>query len=67
MAVEASGSGGTNPGWQERILSKALQQMLPSDYSVEDYQEPRDKRKDKDRPQFSLALMSGNFRKFNAR
>ncbi|CAZ81703.1 unnamed protein product [Tuber melanosporum] len=67
MPVEASGSGGTNPGLQDRILSKVLQQMLPSDYSVEDYQEPRDKRKDKDRPQFSLTLMSGNFRKFNAR
>ncbi|KAI5811391.1 integral peroxisomal membrane peroxin-domain-containing protein [Peziza echinospora] len=52
---------------QDRVFAKVLQQMVPSDYSVEKYAEMTDKRKDKDRPQFSLTLMSGNFRRFNAR
>ena len=52
---------------QDRVFAKVLQQMVPSDYSVEKYAEMTDKRKDKDRPQFSLTTMSGNFRRFNAR
>ncbi|KAL7271830.1 Peroxisome size and maintenance regulator [Rhizina undulata] len=58
----ANGGGGL----QERLLTKVLQQMLPSDYSLEKYAEMKDKRKDKDRPPFSLTLMSHNFRRFNA-
>lgn len=65
MAGESSSA--SNPSLQERVFSKLLQQMLPTDYSVEDYQESRDKRRDKDRPQISLTVMSSNFRRFNAR
>ncbi|RPB12195.1 hypothetical protein P167DRAFT_168432 [Morchella conica CCBAS932] len=54
-------------GLQERIFAKLMQQMLPSDYTWESYSDTRDKRKDKDRPQFSLTTMSSNFRRFNAR
>lgn len=61
-----SGSGSSS-GLQERIFSKLMQQMLPSDYTLESYSEPRDRRRDKDRPQFSLTTMSSNFRRFNAR
>lgn len=52
---------------QDRMFAKVLQQIVPSDYSLEKYAEMTDKRRDKDRPQFSLTLMSGNFRRFNAR
>lgn len=55
---------------QDKLFSKVLQTVVPSDYDIHKYaemSEKGDKRKDKDRPQFSLTLMSGNFRKFNAR
>jgi hypothetical protein len=54
-------------GLQERIFAKLMQQMLPSDSTWESYSDTRDKRRDKDRPQFSLTTMSSNFRRFNAR
>lgn len=60
------GSGGSS-GMQERIFAKLMQQMLPSDYTLESYSEPRDRRRDKNRPQFALTTMSSNFRRFNAR
>lgn len=63
----SSGGAGGSSGLQERILAKLMQQMLPSDYTLESYSEPRDRRRDKNRPQFALTTMSGNFRKFNAR
>ncbi len=53
---------------QERLFSRVLQQVLPSDYAVEDYKVmSKDKQKDTTRPPFSLTLMSTNFRRFNAR
>lgn len=52
---------------QDRLFSRVLQQVLPSDYPLEDYADMRDKRKDTDRPGFSLTLMSNNFRRFNSR
>lgn len=66
-AAAATGGGGGSSGLQERIFAKLMQQMLPSDYSLENYTEPRDRRRDKNRPQFSLTTMSSNFRRFNAR
>lgn len=54
-------------GLQERIFAKLMQQMLPGDYTWESYSDTRDKRRDKDRPQFSLTTMSSNFRRFNSR
>lgn len=67
-SAEGSGGGaGSSLGMQERILAKLMQQMLPSDYTLESYSEPRDRRRDKNRPQFALTTMSSNFRKFNAR
>lgn len=58
---------GTAAGLQERIFAKLMHQMLPSDYTLESYSEPRDRRNDKNRPQFALTTMSSNFRRFNAR
>ena len=55
---------------QDKVFSKMLQTVVPSDYDIQKYaemSEKGDRRKDKDRPQFSLTLMSGNFRRFNAR
>ncbi|KAI5777222.1 integral peroxisomal membrane peroxin-domain-containing protein [Geopyxis carbonaria] len=52
---------------QDRLFSRVLQSVLPSDYQIDDYATMKNKRKDKDRPPFSLALMSNNFRRFNAR
>ncbi|KAF8467326.1 Peroxin/Dysferlin domain-containing protein [Kalaharituber pfeilii] len=52
---------------QDRAFAKILQQIIPSDYNLEKYAEMTDKRKDIDRPQLSLMLMSANFRRFNAR
>ncbi|KAF8476214.1 integral peroxisomal membrane peroxin-domain-containing protein [Kalaharituber pfeilii] len=52
---------------QDRTFAKILQQIIPSDYNLEKYAEMTDKRKDIDRPQLSLTLMSANFRRFNAR
>ena len=52
------------------MFSKVLQSVVPGDYDLHKYadmSEKGDLRKDKDRPPFSLTLMSGNFRKFNAR
>lgn len=53
-------------GLQDRIFARMLQQVLPSDYQLEDYPSGKNKRK-ADRPPFSLAQMSANFRRFNAR
>lgn len=64
---EGSSTSGGASGLQERIFAKLMQQMLPSDYTLESYSEPRDRRNDKNRPQFALTTMSGNFRRFNAR
>lgn len=71
-AAEGIGGGGGvdtggSSGLQERIFAKLMHQMLPSDYTLENYSEPRDRRRDKNRPQFSLTTMSSNFRRFNAR
>lgn len=66
-AEGSSGGAGGSSGLQERIFAKLMQQMLPSDYTLESYSEPRDRRRDKNRPQFALTTMSSNFRKFNAR
>lgn len=63
----SSSGGGGSSGMQERIFAKLMQQMLPSDYTLESYSEPRDRRRDKNRPQFALTTMSSNFRRFNAR
>ncbi|KAF8443427.1 Peroxin/Dysferlin domain-containing protein [Terfezia claveryi] len=74
--AEGGGGGGGGGGRslsgaiQERVFSKVLQTVVPSDYDIQKYaemSEKGDRRKDKDRPQFSLTLMSGNFRRFNAR
>ena len=54
---------------QEKMLSKVLQTVVPCDYDLQKYAEAEkgDKMKIKYRPPFSLTLMSGNFRRFNAR
>lgn len=52
---------------QDKIFAKLLQQMIPSDYDIQRMEKNAEARRDKDRPQFSLTLMSGNFRRFNAR
>ena len=58
---------------QDKVLSKVLQTMVPSDFDLQKYAEAekgsdkRDKMRIKHRPPFSLTLMSGNFRRFNAR
>lgn len=58
---------------QEKVLSKVLQTVVPSDYDIQKYAEAEkgaekcDKMRIRHRPPFSLTLMSGNFRRFNAR
>ena len=53
---------------QDRLFSKLLQGVLPSDYNPEEYGvADKHKRKEAGRPPFSLSLMSANFRRFNAR
>ncbi|KAI4217046.1 MAG: hypothetical protein LQ351_000354 [Letrouitia transgressa] len=54
---------------QDRLLTKLLQQVIPSEDIEEVLDLPPDKRSSKyiNRPGFSLPLMTNNFRKFNAR
>ncbi|KAL8747574.1 MAG: hypothetical protein Q9190_000558 [Brigantiaea leucoxantha] len=53
---------------QDRLLTKLLQQVMPSDNIEEALDLPPDKRSSKyiNRPGFSLPLMTTNFRRFNA-
>ena len=71
LADDGGGGGKSLAGAiQDKVFSKMLQTVVPSDYDIQKYaemSEKGDRRKDKDRPQFSLTLMSGNFRRFNAR
>ncbi|TGZ84828.1 integral peroxisomal membrane peroxin [Ascodesmis nigricans] len=52
---------------QDRIFSRVLQGMLPSDYPYDEYPTPGKNKRKADRAPFSLATMSTNFNKFNAR
>ncbi|KAL9604059.1 MAG: hypothetical protein Q9219_000821 [cf. Caloplaca sp. 3 TL-2023] len=54
---------------QDRLLTKLLQQVIPSDNIEEVLDLPPDKRSSKyiGRPGFSLPLMTNNFRRFNSR
>lgn len=54
-------------GLQDKLFAKMIGGILPTD-AVEHYSSAgSDKRKDTERPQFSVTVMSGNFRRFNQR
>ncbi|KAL9591897.1 MAG: hypothetical protein Q9179_007266, partial [Wetmoreana sp. 5 TL-2023] len=54
---------------QDRLLTKLLQQVIPSENIEEVLDLPPDKRSTKyiGRPGFSIPLMTNNFRRFNSR
>ncbi|EGX54351.1 hypothetical protein AOL_s00004g384 [Orbilia oligospora ATCC 24927] len=59
--------GGFASGLQDKLFAKMIGGILPAD-AVEHYSGAgSDKRKDTERPQFSVTVMSGNFRRFNQR
>ncbi|KUL86024.1 hypothetical protein ZTR_06505 [Talaromyces verruculosus] len=63
--------GDAQSGWsiQDRLFSKLLQQVIPSEERDGEDADNADKRPSKDvsRPPFSLPVMTNNFRRFNAR
>jgi len=61
-----TGIRGLASGLQDKMFAKIVSQILPPDI-VEHYAVTEDKRKDKNRPSFSVTLMSKNFRRFNQR
>ncbi|KAE8557001.1 Peroxisome size and maintenance regulator [Talaromyces marneffei ATCC 18224] len=69
-AGQSSESDGQS-GWsiQDRLFSKLLQQVIPSEERDSEDTDNTDKRPSKgiSRPPFSLPLMTNNFRRFNAR
>ncbi|KAF3936897.1 hypothetical protein ABW19_dt0206238 [Dactylella cylindrospora] len=59
--------GGFASGLQDKLFAKMIGGILPPD-TVEHYAAVSgDKRKDTERPQFSVTVMSSNFRRFNQR
>lgn len=66
VADGATGIRGLASGLQDKMFAKIVSQILPPDM-VEHYAVTEDKRKDKNRPSFSVTLMSKNFRRFNQR
>ncbi|KAF2842752.1 Pex24p-domain-containing protein [Patellaria atrata CBS 101060] len=60
---------GPKGSMQDRLFNMLLQQIVPVQESDEPGETPMDKRSRKyvDRPNFSLPLMSSNFRRFNSR
>jgi hypothetical protein len=65
--MDGSGGGFLSTSIQDRVLSKMLQSIIPSDYPIEEYASMKDKRKDHSRPPFSVSHTTNNFRRFNAR
>jgi len=61
-----TGIRGLASGLQDKMFAKIVSQILPPEV-VDHYAVTEDKRKDKNRPSFSVTLMSKNFRRFNQR
>ncbi|KAI4257352.1 MAG: hypothetical protein L6R42_005733, partial [Xanthoria sp. 1 TBL-2021] len=65
----ASSRSETGFSLQDRLLTKLLQQVIPTENIEEVLDLPPDKRSSKyiGRPGFSIPLMTNNFRRFNSR